>query len=67
MPADLRLALLACAAAIAACAANVAGADPAPFDLVGPRLEVSVTRGANTLPITRVPNLAPNDRLVLKA
>jgi hypothetical protein len=44
-----------------------ARADPAPFDLAGPTLEVTVTRGAKTLPIAEVPNLAPGDRLVIKA
>jgi hypothetical protein len=42
-------------------------ADPAPFDLVGPQLEIQVTRGSETLPITEVPALAPKDRLTLKA
>jgi hypothetical protein len=38
-------------------------ADPAPFDLSGPKLEVRVTRGNQTLPITQVPNLAAGDKL----
>ncbi len=44
-----------------------ARADPAPFDLAGPDLEVNVTRGAATLPISAVPNLAPGDRLWIRA
>src|SRR5580698_8628709 len=44
-------------------ATHVACADPAPFDLAGPNLAVTVTRGQKTLPITQVPNLAPGDRL----
>jgi hypothetical protein len=32
--------------------ANGAAADPAPFDLAGPNLDVTVTRGAKTLPIS---------------
>lgn len=44
-----------------------AKADPAPFDLVGPVLDVKVTRGARTLPISQVPNLAGGDRLFIKA
>jgi hypothetical protein len=44
-------------------AATLAVADPAPFDLVGPKLEVKVTRGDKTLPITQVPNLAVGDKL----
>src|SRR5580658_1942130 len=42
-------------------------ADPAPFDLAGPNLEVKVTRGADTLPVSQVPNLAGGDRLWIKA
>jgi len=42
-------------------------ADPAPFDLAGPILEVTVTRGGATLPISQVPNLAAGDSLWIKA
>ena len=42
-------------------------ADPAPFDLQGPVLDVKVTRGGETLPISKVPNLAAGDRLWIKA
>jgi hypothetical protein len=42
-------------------------ADPAPFDLVGPTVEVEVTRAGVTLPAAQVPNLAPGDRVWLKA
>src|SRR6202035_2381599 len=50
-------------AATALALANViaAHAEPAPFDLVGPTLDVRVTRGAQTLPISQVPNLAGGD------
>jgi len=44
-----------------------AQADPAPFDLAGPALQVKVTRGALTLPIAEVPNLAAGDRVWIKA
>lgn len=37
--------------------------DPTTFDLNGPKLEVKVTRGNMTLPITQVPNLAVGDKL----
>lgn len=37
--------------------------DPGTFDLDGPKLEVMVTRGSQTLPITEVPNLAVGDKL----
>jgi hypothetical protein len=42
-------------------------AGAAPFDLAGPTIEVTVTRGTKTLPIAQVPNLAPDDRLWIKA
>ncbi|HYK35904.1 hypothetical protein [Alloacidobacterium sp.] len=41
----------------------LAFADPAPFDLTGPTVEVRVTRKGKTLPIAKVPNLAAGDRL----
>src|SRR6202012_333403 len=44
-----------------------AQAEPAPFDLAGPILDVKVTRGQQTLPISEVPNLAGGDRLWIKA
>src|SRR5271163_4777440 len=44
-------------------ASTLAIADPAPFDLSGPKLEVKVTRGDVTLPIAQVPNLAAGDTL----
>jgi hypothetical protein len=47
--------------------AITAHADPAPFDLAGPTLEVKVTRGAQSLPISQVPNLAAGDHLSIKA
>src|ERR1700726_515454 len=47
--------------------ANAAYADPAPFDLAGPNLEVKVTRAGKTLPISEVPNLAVGDHLWIKA
>ena len=50
-------------ALVAFLAAIAAHAEPAPFDLAGPNLAVTVTRGQKTLPITQVPNLAPGDRL----
>ena len=39
--------------------------DNARFDLIGPRVEVHVTRAGVTLPISSVPNLQPGDRLWL--
>ncbi len=56
-----RPALLACLLAASAHAA------PAPFDLAGPTLDVKISRGANTLPASEVPNLAAGDILWIKA
>src|ERR1700694_1000431 len=47
--------------------AAAAHAAPAPFDLAGPILDVKVTRGAQTLPASQVPNLAAGDRVWIKA
>ncbi|WP_158749152.1 hypothetical protein [Acidobacterium sp. S8] len=41
----------------------LAFADPAPFDLAGPTIEVRVSRNGKTLPISKVPNLVVGDRL----
>jgi len=48
-------------------AAAAAHADPARFDLAGPHLEIEVTRGDTTLPADQVPNLAPGDRVWVRA
>lgn len=47
--------------------ASVGHADPAPFDLIGPTLQVTVTRHDVALPITQVRTLASGDRLLLRA
>jgi hypothetical protein len=47
--------------------AATAHAVPAPFDLAGPILDVKITRGAQTLPASEVPNLAAGDRVWIKA
>jgi hypothetical protein len=39
----------------------------APFDLAGPTLKVTVTRGSMTLPVAEVPNLATGDRIWIRA
>src|ERR1700733_12479758 len=59
----LRSILTLSAAVLLIAASTQVYADPAPFDLTGPRLEVKVTRGGQTLPITQVPNLAAGDKL----
>jgi hypothetical protein len=41
----------------------LARADSPAFDLMGPRLEIQVTRGSRTLPIANVANLQPGDLL----
>ena len=45
------------------CCTLPARAVDARFDLVGPRIDVRVTRGTDTLPIAAVPNLQPGDKL----
>src|SRR5258708_28452421 len=52
---------------LAATLAIAAHADPAPFDLAGPSLEVRVTRGTETLPVAEVPNLAAGDSVWIKS
>lgn len=47
--------------------ASRASADPAPFDLAGPALQVSVKRAGATLPISQVPDLSAGDQLTIKA
>ena len=42
---------------------DCAWADTAAFDLSGPQIQVKVTRGSKTLPISQVPNLQPGDRI----
>lgn len=48
-------------------AAGGQAATPAPFDLTGPALQVTVTRGDTTLPIAQAPHLAIGDKLWIKA
>jgi hypothetical protein len=54
-------------AVLALGAGATARADSAPFDLAGPNLQITVTRGAVTRPIGEVPNLVAGDRLWIKA
>ena len=51
----------------AALGAAAVHADPAAFDLAGPNLELTITRGARSLPAAQVPNLAVGDRIHLRA
>ncbi len=41
-------------------------AGPAPFDLVGPRLQITITHAGKTLPISQTPNLAPGDQVWIR-
>lgn len=59
--------LATCLAVPALLAGLAAHADPAPFDLAGPVLEVSVTRDGKTLPLAQVPELSGGDRVQIKA
>ena len=58
--------LLACFLAASLTAALHAD-DGARFDLVGPRIDIRITRGTTTLPIAEVPNLQPGDKIWVKA
>ena len=59
--------LRSCPLILAIILAATAQAAPAPFDLAGPTLEVKITRGTKTLPVSQVPNLAPGDHVWIKA
>jgi hypothetical protein len=62
---SLRLSRIWPFAALAVTCAHAAG--PAPFDLTGPALEVTVARSGATLPIAQAPHLAAGDKLWIKA
>jgi len=62
-PRYLSVRIAAFLAAVVMCVCTVAYGDAAPFDLNGPKIEVTVTRGGKTLPITEVPNLVVGDKL----
>ncbi|NYF52573.1 hypothetical protein [Tunturiibacter gelidoferens] len=53
------------AATLLAC--SLLHADPARFDLAGPKVDVHVTRSGKVLPIAQVPNLQPGDKIWLRA
>ncbi len=48
---------------LAAASSLHAQGNQAPFDLVGPRIDMRVTREGKTLPIAEVPNLQPGDKV----
>jgi len=51
------------AAALGVSASRAAAADVAPFDLLGPRVEMKVSRNGKSLPISEVANFRPGDRI----
>ena len=60
-------ALTAAACLLAASFTTFLHADNARFDLVGPKIDVRVTRGGATLPLAEVPNLQAGDKIWIKA
>jgi hypothetical protein len=56
-----------CALLLACLVGGAARADPAPFDLAGPALRVTVTHQGTTLPIAQVPQLATGDGIAVRA
>lgn len=62
-----QMAALLAALALPSLPSSVAAAEPAPFELAGPALRITVTRGRETLPIAQVPTLAEGDRLSIRA
>ena len=64
---NVRALTRACIATLALACGGTALATPAPFDLSGPKVDVIVTRGAQILPASEVPNLAVGDKLWIKA
>jgi len=58
--------ILACLLAVSLTSAIYAD-DAARFDLVGPKIDIRITRGGTTLPIAEVPNLQPGDKIWVKA
>lgn len=63
----MKRAIMALAAGFAVFSAQPVTADPAPFDLAGPTLRVTVTRRGQTLPIGAVPQLAAGDKVYIEA
>jgi hypothetical protein len=45
----------------------ICAADAARFDLIGPKIDIRVTRGSTTLPIAEVPSLQAGDKIWIKA
>jgi hypothetical protein len=47
--------------------ASLGAAEPAPFEMPGPALDILVMRGDQSLPIAQVPSLSEGDRLSIEA
>ncbi|MET0238408.1 MAG: hypothetical protein ABW184_00795 [Sphingobium sp.] len=62
-----RMLRLGCGIAAFLTAAPSLAADPAPFELTGPSLRISVTRGEQSLPIAQVPSLSEGDKIMIAA
>ena len=60
---DKRARLLLLPLLLLLCCCQPSYAGDARFDLVGPKIDVRVTRNGQTLPIAAVPNLQPGDKL----
>jgi hypothetical protein len=61
-----RLFLLSFCSALLLCSSPAIFADGHTFDLDGPRINMTVTRGSNALPISKVTNLLPGDKLSIR-
>ncbi len=63
----MKLYSVAAACLLAACLTPALhAADAARFDLIGPKIDVRITRGAATLPIAQVPSLQAGDKIWVK-
>ncbi|HKD85531.1 MAG TPA: hypothetical protein VKB58_12340 [Terriglobales bacterium] len=58
-----RFALVRLVVLFSLCLPTLLHADPAPFDLPGPEVELRISRAGRELPIAQVPNLQEGDRL----
>jgi hypothetical protein len=64
---DMGLRLRTIGLALLLIATCVAAARAEPFDLAGPTLDIEVTHGGVTLPISQTPNLSSGDQLSIRA
>src|ERR1700734_3437590 len=66
-PADMKLYSVAALVLAAFLTPALHAADAARFDLVGPKIDIRITRGGTTLPIAQVPSLQAGDKIWIKA